>query len=697
MTFGENITPGNTVVLFIGVNMGTADISTSSVTTNGSGDNWTFPTYTGFYNNVGISGYALDFNSAGGSAVVDYSITQSVAATTSETTSVLLDAFEVAGLGPNPSVDTTTAGFNGGSTTTTWTSGSYPGDPAGANNGIFLGSVCLDINAANTTSTVAGPAGWTNESLLSGSFQAGGTGTANKFFVYQLSGFSGPYNSSPPVLVYSGTNSAAAYTYGAWGISLFNGIIPDWWDGPIQALLPHPPAGIGSIRGGRVTSNQGAPVSNPAPPTTGPVFYPARQAIRAKLPQQPSGPGLSRDASSSSPAHPYGTPPRGRFSGRSPPRSVMPCRRGSPARDGSAPASALQSRTRSTGHLSTHRTVRCARGSPARSPGRSLPSGRPAALSRPRSTARASATAWAAAAPPSGTRPQVPVFHPAVQPVRARPARNFISAGRITSSPGAPLRNPFRDPSSIPQFRSCGQVPPSAAPARQGRLEPRSPGTEPGRRHRCSIRQCSPVRAPVAAQAFSKGALAFNAGHPVAQPHRRSGLPPGGFPRGQGAPHLAATRAGRFQPRRPDPDPGCHRPPVPPADEPCADPPVATPSGADCLQRRRSRTEPGSPEQLRVPPVLPVPARPVPVIPQQRSAGRTGSAIPGRVKHPAASPGLPAAVRPVRPSATSAPFSRAASPPSPGAPVVNPGQGPAFRQATAPARARTPLPPGGRV
>ena len=105
VTFGRNITPGNTVVLFIGVNMGTGDISASSVTTNGSADNWSFPAYMGFYNNVGISGYATDFNSAGGSAVVDYSITQSGAATTSETTSVLLDAFEVAGLGPNPSVD----------------------------------------------------------------------------------------------------------------------------------------------------------------------------------------------------------------------------------------------------------------------------------------------------------------------------------------------------------------------------------------------------------------------------------------------------------------------------------------------------------------------------------------------------------------------------------------------------------------
>ena len=310
MTFGKNITPGNTVVLFIGVNMGTADISTSSVTTNGSADHWNLPTYTGFYNNVGISGFAIDFNSAGGSAVVDYNITQSVAATTSETTSVLLDAFEIAGLGPNPGVDAYTAGFNGGSTTTTWTSGSFPGDPAGANNGIFLGSVCLDINAANTTSAVAGPAGWTNEGLLSGSFQAGGTGTANKFFTYQLSGFSGPYNSSPPVLVYSGTNSAAAYTYGAWGISLFNGIVPSSWDGPVQALLPHPPAGPGSIRG-RVASNQGAPVSNPSPPSTGPVFYPARQATRAKLPQQPIGTGAFKGRVASSPGGPVRNPAPG--------------------------------------------------------------------------------------------------------------------------------------------------------------------------------------------------------------------------------------------------------------------------------------------------------------------------------------------------------------------------------------------------
>jgi hypothetical protein len=248
--FGSSITAGNTILVFIGLNMGAASLSSSFITTNGAADNWTFPVYEAFYDNIGLSGVAWDPVAAGGTATLDFSFTQSGAASTTETTSVLIDAFEISGLGPNPGIDASVANSNGGASTTSWTSTSTPGDPAGVNSAIFLGSVCLYIDAANTTSTVTGPGGgWTNETLLSSSIQQGGTGTGNKFFVYQLSGYQA-FSSSPGTLVYSGTNSAAADADGCWAVSLYNGEIPFTTpDHPARAKLPHPPRGAGSIRG----------------------------------------------------------------------------------------------------------------------------------------------------------------------------------------------------------------------------------------------------------------------------------------------------------------------------------------------------------------------------------------------------------------------------------------------------------------
>ena len=222
----QNISRGNTLVGFAGIATGTNNnVANSGLTTNGAADNWQYVDneLAYYYADWPLSFAAIDPDTAGGTNTIDFAATLYTAATTSNSALVLVDVFEVAGLGPYSALDASTW-FADSASGLTWTSDSFPAAASAADQVILFGSVFLGADAANTTAVVTGPgSGWQNQAILSAALQQGGTGTTHLYNMYQLSGWNNIGTAGSTQLVYSGTSSQTQ-DWVAWGISLYSGV-----------------------------------------------------------------------------------------------------------------------------------------------------------------------------------------------------------------------------------------------------------------------------------------------------------------------------------------------------------------------------------------------------------------------------------------------------------------------------------------
>jgi hypothetical protein len=431
---------------------------------------------------------------------------------------------------------------------------------------------------------------------------------------------------------------------------------------------------------GRVESNPGAPVHNPAPgpvfrqkispvryllpvrgriyvttlkrplpiPGSGPSFFPATQALRARMPQQP----LLRGRIASSSGAPVSNPAPGPvFIQRSFIRAQQPLpRRGicrvikfSPAqvRYVPSPLYPLQSPVRAPIPPLQPRAGRVGSnpGAPVNNPGSGpviFPAGQPAgvrviflATGRARSTPTA----------PAGITPASPVFTQKPFPARARSP--LPPRGRVYRNSGTPAVNPHPGP----VFRQA----------------------------------TSPVRTRITLP--PRGRIVSNPGGPVAVSRISAPFIQRSFIRAQQPlGRRGVCRTIRFGPAAANPQPGpVFYPAVTPIRGRITPPP-----------RGRIYSNPGGPV-VNPPVVSPFKGitSPVRVHPGLPPRGRIASSPGAPLRNPQQGPVFHPAVQPIRVRIPQN-FSKGRISSNAGAPLQNPNPGPVFRQATSPVKAKLP-------
>ena len=298
--FGSNTTAGNCLFACITTLTINDGQSITSVTTNGTAENWASAVAISNTQDLPVAIWANP-QTGGGQKTVDISWSFNATATTSNSMVLLVDIYEFSGIsGATVAAitDQTSTDFdNAGETSWTSLATGTTNEPVE----LVLGVAGFLVTVVNTTSSVTGPSSpWTNETLLSSSQQAGGTGTGHQFDVYQVSGYQ--VTSSTGAFTYSGINSESAE----------NGVVVATFLGAKPAVFP----GRGLIRArlprhqffprGRAGSNKGGPAA--PPPTLGPKLHPFTQAVRARLPRHQFFP-KGRTSSNK------GTPPKNPTSG----------------------------------------------------------------------------------------------------------------------------------------------------------------------------------------------------------------------------------------------------------------------------------------------------------------------------------------------------------------------------------------------
>ena len=302
---------------------------------------------------------------------------------------------------------------------------------------------------------------------------------------------------------------------------------------PARARISLPPRG-------RVASNPGGPVRNPAPGNTGPVFFPFRFPARSRIiPPR-------RGRAAGSPGGPVQNPAFPQQPG-----VIVIQWRPAPSRARVGPAGLPGA------------GVQFPPATPQAGPV-FRPATRPSRAPVPQvfSKGRASGNAGAPLRNPS----QGAVFRQVPYPVRAR--NPLPLAGRVHSSPGGPVRNPSPagiGPAFYPRNSARAQVPlPRRGTCRAIRFYPvpANPATGP-----VFIQAATPARARIT-QAAPRGTVSSNAGAPVQNP------PP---------PVTGAV----FYPRR---DPARTRPALPPRGRVASSPggPVRNPSQGPAFRQGTS-------------------------------------------------------------------------------------------------------------
>jgi hypothetical protein len=211
-TYVSNTTAGSCLLAAISFYSDFATTITS-VTTNGTAENWVFlyedaDTYVQWWINP---------DTAGGQTIIDINVSFGGTATTSNSVTVLARLWEDGGLGTTVIADVTQS-FNPGSGATSFASNSGTPDTTTQADEIWHAAVGVAPVAANTTSTVTQTTGgWTNGTLLSSSYQVGGTGTADKYNVYLQAGSQVVTAIGSPA--YDGTMGASSI-YGASVVTL---------------------------------------------------------------------------------------------------------------------------------------------------------------------------------------------------------------------------------------------------------------------------------------------------------------------------------------------------------------------------------------------------------------------------------------------------------------------------------------------
>ncbi len=310
--FASNITAGNCVLACITTVTENNGQTITSVTTNGAAEHWAQVVA------INPAEYLpgviwANPNSAGGQKVIDVNWSFNFTATTSNSAVLLVDIYEFSGIGLAVPDQTASAFNNTGATS--WSSGTtgttaYP-------NELLIGMAGIQVATANTTTTVTGPGGsWTNEALLGGiPQQIGGTGTANAYNVYQLSGYQ--VTTSTGTATYNGTNGTSS-AYGVLVAAFYANLPFRPANRAIQSRIPKRqnfPSGViyaapvspfadlyadsysnyygipqysSSYSTGRISANYGAFPQNPNP-LTGAGFIQKTTPVRIRVTPPPRG------------------------------------------------------------------------------------------------------------------------------------------------------------------------------------------------------------------------------------------------------------------------------------------------------------------------------------------------------------------------------------------------------------------------
>ena len=444
------------------------------------------------------------------------------------------------------------------------------------------------------------------------------------------------------------------------------------------------------------------------PATPGPVFWPASQAVRARLPQPPIGTGAFRGRVSSNPGTPVrSVPTQGPvFTQRpAPVRYALPAWQPRAGRIGSSFGAPVINPVHGPPVYPLQGEVRA-----------QLPPLQP----------RAGRSASCPGSPPRNPSAG-PVFYPAVRPVRA-PVPPVFSKGRVRSGPGSAARNPSAGPGV---YAPAGPVRiRTAPPFSKGRVTsgPGSPARNPSAGPAVYAAQ-GPVRARTVPP-FSKGRTGSNPGGPVtalpvpgpvfrqapAPARIRPALPlrgrissnPGGPVQNPLPPIFGPVfRPFRFPARAriiPPPRGRVTSSPGSPPRNPSAGPVfVQAPRPArapvpQVFSKGRVSSGPGTAPRNPSPgPVFRQAVRPARApVPQVFSKGRVASCAGAPARNPVSGPVIYAQHGPAR-ARTAPPFSKGRAGSNAGAPARNPGTGHVFIQAVRPAQARLPLPARGRI
>jgi len=270
-------TAGNT--LFACINLyeaPTDELALTSVTTNGTAENWISAANLGGGATDGSQTAIWVNGSTGGSqTVIDINFTFGFTATTSISVCALADIYEVSGI-QYPVVDRISSGNI--SSGTSWSSGSTSATARATE--IWFGVAGITPTADNTTSTVTGPASpWVNSTVLQTSVQAGGTSSSDTLYNYQISGYQ--IVSSTGTATYSGTCSDTsgagilAATFFPTTPSILTGAVPNVTvaavsgETPLSSLGPQP-------------GNAVAPYAQPRKPAVIPSPGPAVSSMRQR-------------------------------------------------------------------------------------------------------------------------------------------------------------------------------------------------------------------------------------------------------------------------------------------------------------------------------------------------------------------------------------------------------------------------------
>lgn len=201
-TFASNATSGNCLVAcFSGfARSASFSLTVSSVTTNGTAENWAVAASATTSAHAPAWIYA-DPNTGGGQNAINVNISFGATATSAAGVSACLDIYEVSGIIAVSPVDKTHTG--GSTSVTSWSSGTTATTTSAVE--FWVGVAGLSVIVASTTETVTGPSSpWSNQSLLHTTVPF----SSSPFNVYQLSG--SQITASTGTATYSGTNSVSS-------------------------------------------------------------------------------------------------------------------------------------------------------------------------------------------------------------------------------------------------------------------------------------------------------------------------------------------------------------------------------------------------------------------------------------------------------------------------------------------------------
>lgn len=207
--FTGNTTPGSCLVAAISLGVPTGAPTVSGVTTNGTAESWaaaaTEPQ--GSFADFTNTSIWVNPNTGGGQKTIDIASHYATAMSTTNKGTVLVDIFEIAGLGASSVVDKVKVGTGSG---TSWSSGATATTAQASEIAIGVGTAFL-----SSTLTMTGPASpWTNETSLSSTF-GGSTSQVN---FRQIAGFN--ILSATGTATYSGTDNSGSASSAAVVVTL---------------------------------------------------------------------------------------------------------------------------------------------------------------------------------------------------------------------------------------------------------------------------------------------------------------------------------------------------------------------------------------------------------------------------------------------------------------------------------------------